>query len=114
MTTTTRRIVLGSSSRFRRSLLSSWGVEFTYVSPDIDEDNVLVEDADSKLENRPQSAPEKLCMAIAQKKADAVLQNPQCKPANAHEQVLVITSDQVSSFNGTIREKPRSRDVRDL
>jgi septum formation protein len=80
-------IILGSQSHGRRELLSAMGYTFTVMPANIDERAIRSED------------PGALTLALAHAKADALL--PQI-----HEPALLITSDQVVVWQGTIREKP--------
>lgn len=82
------RLVLGSSSRWRRQLLAKTGVEFTTSSPDIDERSIRHDD------------PEALVCALAQAKLEALLMR-------VTEPSVIIASDQVTLLNGEICEKPR-------
>lgn len=88
-------IVLGTSSKWRRSLFASRfpGQVFTTASADINEKAVTAGYAD-----RGRADPEVLTLALAHAKADAIL------PMLADQNILLITSDQVLSFDGTIRE----------
>eukprot|EP00127_Corallochytrium_limacisporum_P000370 Clim_evm65s11 gene=Clim_evmTU65s11 len=72
------------------------GIPFKAMKPDIDEKAVTIPGYEN---SRSKAPPEKLTVAIAHAKADA-LQNLVDYPA------LLITSDQVVSYKGTIREKP--------
>ena len=83
------KIILGSQSRYRKEILKSMGVEFETMSPDIDERAIRFDD------------PEVLALALAKAKADALA--PRIMGS-----AILITSDQVVSWNGTIREKPRN------
>lgn len=83
------KIILGSSSKYRQKILRDAGYEFDVVSPDIDEKAIRFDD------------PEKLTMALAHAKADAIREK-------LNERVLLITADQVIVCNGEIREKPES------
>lgn len=65
------------------------GLEFETMSPDIDEKSIRDTD------------PVKLVLAIARAKAEALTQK-------VKEPCLLITSDQVTLYNGEIREKPVS------
>ena len=80
-------IILGSQSHGRRELLSAMGYEFTVIPAHIDERAIRSED------------PGALTLALAHAKADALL--PQI-----YAPALLITSDQVVVWQGTIREKP--------
>ncbi len=84
------RIVLGSTSPFRRELLTRLGIPFTTASPDVDETALSGE------------APQDLVVRLAQAKARAV--------AAAHPDALIIGSDQVACNNGKILGKPGNRD----
>lgn len=82
------RIVLASSSPWRRDLLSRLGLPFTCASPDIDE---------RPLANEPPSAlVHRLALAKAQRLADDFPQH------------LIIGSDQVAIFADQILGKPHS------
>ena len=80
-------IILGSQSQGRRELLSAMGYGFAVMPAHIDERAIRSED------------PGALTLALAHAKADALL--PQI-----HAPALLITSDQVVVWQGTIREKP--------
>jgi septum formation protein len=82
-------IILGSQSQGRRELLSALGYEFAVMPANIDERAIRADD------------PGALTLALAHAKADALL--PQI-----HEPALLITSDQVVVWQGTIREKPQN------
>ncbi len=84
------RIVLGSTSPFRRELLTRLGIPFTTASPDVDETALSGE------------APQDLVVRLAQAKARAV--------AAAHPDALIIGSDQVACNDGKILGKPGNRD----
>lgn len=90
MTVTSKTLVLGSSSPFRKQLLENLGLTFETCSPDIDE---------SRLENE---SPEELVRRLAVEKAKAV--------AEQHPNTLIISSDQVSVLDGAINGKPGNRD----
>ncbi|MBT3043679.1 MAG: septum formation inhibitor Maf [Candidatus Thiodiazotropha sp. (ex Codakia orbicularis)] len=79
-------LILASSSPFRRELLSRLGVEFSSMSPDIDE---------GILRDEP---PERLVTRLAESKAREV--------AKDHKGALVIGSDQVAVVDGAIMGKP--------
>eukprot|EP00173_Palmaria_palmata_P005143 Plantae.Rhodophyta-Palmaria_palmata.ctg8474.p1 GENE.Plantae.Rhodophyta-Palmaria_palmata.ctg8474~~Plantae.Rhodophyta-Palmaria_palmata.ctg8474.p1 ORF type:complete len:212 (+),score=26.73 Plantae.Rhodophyta-Palmaria_palmata.ctg8474:59-694(+) len=89
-------VVLGSASKWRRQLFASRlpDLQFSTAAADIDEKAVTAGYAD-----RGRADPERLTLALAHAKADAILPTiPKGK--------LLITSDQVLAFNGSIREKP--------
>ncbi|QAU34241.1 Maf-like protein [Janthinobacterium sp. 17J80-10] len=80
------RLILGSSSRYRKELLARLGLPFEVRIPDIDESP------------RADEAPEATALRLAQEKAHAVArQNPGC---------LVIGSDQVATLDGAQIGKP--------
>ncbi len=79
-------IILASSSPYRRHLLSQLGLQFTSVSPNINESPRPAEDAAA------------LVSRLAQNKAQAVANN---NPAQ-----LIIASDQVASLEGQVINKP--------
>ena len=79
-------LILGSTSRYRRELLSRLRVPFEVVSPDVDETP------------RPDETPEQLAMRLALAKAQAV--------AAQHPHAVVIGSDQVADLNGEPLGKP--------
>jgi len=85
------KIILGSSSIWRKKVLTSLGYEFTTMSPDIDEKAIRHED------------PRLLTLQIARAKSEAL------KP-NVTEDTILITSDQVIVCNGEIREKPKNKE----
>jgi len=86
---TTPKLVLGSSSPFRRELLAHLGIPFVTESPDINEDAL------------PSETPEDLVLRLAEEKARAAGQN--------HPDSLVIGSDQVACLDGRILGKPGNR-----
>ena len=67
------------------------GFEFEVMDPSIDEKAIRFED------------PQKLTLALANAKADALL-------SRISEPVILITSDQVISWNGKILEKPENNE----
>ena len=81
-----RAVVLGSTSRYRRELLSRLHLPFEVDSPDVDETP------------RPGEAPADLAMRLALAKARAV--------AARHPQAAVIGSDQVADLDGEPLGKP--------
>ncbi|KAJ9186578.1 hypothetical protein P3X46_002132 [Hevea brasiliensis] len=93
------KIILGSSSVARRKILAEMGYEFEIITADIDEKCIRKE------------KPEELVMALAEAKAEAILQKP---PAHDYvkedEPVLLITCDQVVVYEGAVREKPSSEE----
>ncbi len=83
------KIILGSQSKWRAKELEEAGIEFTTMSADIDEKAIRFDD------------PEKLTLALAHAKADALLKD-------IYEPALLITTDQVAVCDGEIREKPEN------
>lgn len=80
------RLILASSSPYRRELLTRLRIPFVSLSPDVDE-SVL-----------PGEAPEVTCTRLAYAKA--------CAVANLHPDAVVIGSDQVAVVNGEAVSKP--------
>jgi septum formation protein len=85
------RLVLGSSSPYRRELLSRLHLPFDTCSPDIDESPL------------PGEAPRALAARLSQAKAARVAE---LQRAAGHADVLVIGSDQVADLNGQCLGKP--------
>ena len=84
--TAQRRLILGSSSVYRRELLSRLGLPFEVVSPLVDETPLAGE------------TPQALAVRLALAKAQAVSQ--------AHPDAIVIGSDQVADLAGAPLGKP--------
>ena len=84
------RLILASTSVYRREMLARLRLPFTAIPPEVDETP------------QPGETPEALAMRLAQAKALAVAQqNPGC---------VVIGSDQVATVDGTPIGKPGSHD----
>ncbi|SEK56853.1 septum formation protein [Roseateles sp. YR242] len=83
---TPRRLVLGSTSRYRRELLARLQWPFDVASPDVDETP------------RPDEAPQALARRLALAKAQAV--------ASRWPEAIVIGSDQVADLDGQPLGKP--------
>lgn len=81
-----RPVVLGSTSRYRRELLTRLNLPFDVASPDVDETP------------RPGEAPRDLALRLALAKARAVAQQ--------HPEAVVIGSDQVADLAGQPLGKP--------
>jgi len=81
-----RRLILGSTSRYRHELLSRLRMPFHAVSPEVDETPL------------PGEAPADLALRLALAKAQAV--------AARFPQAVVIGSDQVADLNGLALGKP--------
>ncbi|KAH9758727.1 Maf-like protein [Citrus sinensis] len=93
------KIILGSSSMPRRKILAEMGYEFSVMAADIDEKSIRKE------------KPEDLVMAIAEAKAEAILNRlPIGDYIKEAEPTILITGDQVVVYEGVIREKPSSRE----
>lgn len=84
--TTSRALILGSTSRYRRELLARLGLPFEVASPQVDETPY------------PSEKPADLAMRLALAKAREV--------ARRHPQAVVIGSDQVADLNGEPLGKP--------
>jgi len=84
------KIVLGSTSPFRKELLQRLNIDFVTDSPDIDE---------TPLKNE---SPDEYVLRLSLEKAKAV--------ANNHADSLVIGSDQCSILDGEIRGKPHTHE----
>src|SRR5574343_1463232 len=82
----TRTVVLGSTSRYRRELLSRLNLPFEVDAPDVDETP------------QPGEAPRELALRLALAKARAV--------AARHPEAVVIGSDQVADLAGQPLGKP--------
>ena len=87
---TSLKLVLASTSPFRKEILAKLGVEFETASPDIDE---------SPLANE---TPEQLVVRLAELKAQAVAGN--------YPNHLIIGSDQVAVIDGKIIGKPHTHE----
>eukprot|EP00271_Cylindrocystis_brebissonii_P015871 TRINITY_DN38922_c0_g1_i1.p1 TRINITY_DN38922_c0_g1~~TRINITY_DN38922_c0_g1_i1.p1 ORF type:complete len:285 (-),score=38.70 TRINITY_DN38922_c0_g1_i1:707-1507(-) len=95
------RIILGSSSRTRRDILTEMGIVFEVKVAGIDESAIRREKA------------EELVEALALAKAQAIQEKLTAEgekfgPEDA-QHTLLITADQVVTYKGSIREKPRDR-----
>jgi septum formation protein len=86
-----RRLVLASTSRYRRELLARFGLPFDCVAPGVDENRTAGE------------APAALAARLAAAKADAV--------AGTCPQAVVIGSDQVAELDGEALGKPGHADA---
>ncbi|MGE5450956.1 MAG: Maf family nucleotide pyrophosphatase [Acidobacteriota bacterium] len=88
-------LVLGSTSPYRRELLSRLRVPFTCRAPDVDEGPLKGE------------TPAELATRLAQAKAEAVVQ--MCLEESSQD-VVVIGSDQVADLDGVPLGKPGTHD----
>ncbi len=84
------KLILGSSSPYRKELLSRLGVDFTCASPDIDESAL------------PGETPQALCTRLAKLKALAIHEQ--------HPDAIIIGSDQVAVLGDRILGKPHTRE----
>ena len=86
---TGRRIVLASTSPYRRQLLERLGLAFDVVRPDVDEASA------------PGEPPDALARRLAEAKGRAVVSD--------HPDALIIGSDQVADLDGEQLHKPGTR-----
>jgi len=84
------KLILASTSPFRKEILNKLGIDFTSMSPEVDEAALANE--------TPQQLVERLSIAKAKAVADKV------------ESALVIGSDQVSVIDGEIIGKPHTHE----
>lgn len=84
------RLVLASTSPFRRELLARLGLPFEAVAPEVDETPV------------PGESAERLVVRLAEAKARAA--------ADQFPDALIIGSDQVAALDGAVLGKPGSRE----
>lgn len=84
------RLVLGSTSPFRKEILNKLGLPFDTAAPDIDESPLINE------------MPEQLVVRLAEQKARAV--------ANTYPDNLIIGSDQVAVIDNEILGKPHTHE----
>ncbi|KAF5445112.1 hypothetical protein F2P56_034189 [Juglans regia] len=94
------KIILGSSSIARRTILAEMGYEFTIMTADIDEKCIR------------KDKPEDLVMALAEAKADAIISKLQIinHQEKDVEQTILIAADTVVVYEGVVREKPSSKE----
>ena len=85
-----RKLILGSTSVYRRELLSRLRIPFDVVSPEVDETP------------HPSETPQQLACRLAMAKARAV--------AVRHPASVVIGSDQVADLDGEPMGKPHTHD----
>ncbi len=79
-------IILASSSPYRKELLQRLHLNFTCISPDIDESR------------KPDETPNQLALRLAKNKAQIIAKN--------HPQSIIIGSDQVCAYKDTVLGKP--------
>ena len=86
------KFILGTASKYRRKAFEEMGYEgFEVMTADIDERAIRLDD------------PEKLTVALAKAKADVLKKR-------INEPVILVTADQVISWNDKIREKPLTKE----
>uniref|UniRef100_A0A7S3K499 Maf-like protein n=1 Tax=Aureoumbra lagunensis TaxID=44058 RepID=A0A7S3K499_9STRA len=88
------RFILGSSSRSRYLLLEATGADFEVMTPNINEEAIGSRAGD----------PQALVRLIATAKADALLERLSLE--NGNDNRILLTGDQVVTYDGVIREKP--------
>lgn len=86
-----KRIVLASTSKYRRALLDAAGIRYEAASPPFDEDHAR------------ELAPEEMVVAFARGKAESL--------ASAHPGAVVVGADQIPEVDGRILTKPGTRDA---
>ena len=84
-------IILASSSRSRRKILSDAGVQYKSMKPLVDEES---------LKNGFKGSTKKLALMLAERKALSV--------SKKHKESIVIGADQVLSFKGKVYNKPKT------
>lgn len=84
------QLILGSSSQFRQNQLKQLDLEFSCVSPNIDEDAIKNEGL----------SPLEVSRELSLQKAQEVLKT--------HPEAIIIGGDQVLNFNGEIFNKPET------
>jgi len=82
-----QKIILASSSKYRKELLLRLGLEFECISPDVDEDKYKDEIPDPII----------LAKVLGEKKAEAI--------AKDYPDAIIIGSDQLAHLDGTILGK---------
>jgi MAF protein len=87
---TSPRLVLASTSPFRRELLSRLGLPFEVAAPNVDE------------ARRPGEAPQALVLRLSEAKARAI--------APRFPNALIVGSDQVAVIDGEVLGKPGTRE----
>jgi len=84
------KIILATTSPYRREVFGYLGIDFEVERSNVDESQV------------ERNNPEKLVKTLSRLKAEAVAKN--------HPDAIVIGMDSVTYFNGQIFEKPKSRE----
>jgi len=83
-----KKIILGSSSKFRKSLLKTLDIDFVCISPEIDESRL------------PEEGPRDMVLRLAIEKAKKI--------SLSENNSLIISSDSCASCEGRILGKPLS------
>ena len=83
------RLILASTSRYRKELLSRLGLPFECLAPGVDEEAIKSDRALS---------PRQVAEVLAERKAQAV--------ARLHPEAVVIGSDQLAHLDGVVLGKP--------
>ena len=83
-----KKIILGSSSKFRKSLLKTLDIDFVCISPEIDESRL------------PEEGPRDMVLRLAIEKAKKI--------SLLENNSLIISSDSCASCDGRILGKPLS------
>jgi septum formation protein len=81
-----KKLILASTSKYRKELLSRLGLPFTCISPEVDEKPL------------PNETPEQIALRLAEAKALAI--------SKFHPDAWVIGSDQVVDLHGAAMGKP--------
>ena len=100
--TAPRNIILGTSSSYRKAIVSAMGFKFDIVTADIDE---------RALGDRSSSAVARdLVLLLAKKKAAAILAKLTTEQRERGMSRILLTADQVVTHKGRILEKPTTAD----
>ena len=86
-----KRIILGSSSKFRKSLLNTLNLDFTCISPDINESQL------------PNEKPKDMALRLSINKAKKI--------CNSEKNAYVIGSDACAVCEDKILGKPMKKDI---
>ena len=86
-----KRIILGSSSKFRKSLLNTLNLDFTCISPDINESRL------------PNEKPKDMALRLSINKAKKI--------CNSEKNAYVIGSDACASCEDKILGKPMKKNI---
>lgn len=107
------RILLGSSSSYRKKILTDMfpDREIEFLAPDIDEKAVALSLNCTRDESPPDLLTQEIALAKARKCIDILAQR---KEDSDTRRYCIITGDQVAVFRGKIREKPSSEKVSQL